>query len=59
MLLSVEKLAIAFYCYTSWLHERFILLVVTFNLNAFHSSCETKTFGAIFLRGLLYNENND
>ena len=46
-------------CYTSWLHDRFILLLVTFNLKAFHSSCETKTFGAILLRGLLYNENND
>ena len=34
-------------------------MVVTFNLKAFHSSCETKTFGAILLRGLPYNENND
>ena len=42
-----------FICYTSWLHDLFILLVVTFNLKAFHSSCDTKTFGAILLRGLL------
>ena len=30
-----------------------------FDLKAFPSSCETKTFGAILLRGLLYDENND
>ena len=49
-----------FICYTSCLDDRFmILLVVTCNLKAFHSSCDTKTFGAIQLRGLLCNENND
>ena len=58
-LLSVEKLAIVFYLLYFVLRWPMILLVVTCNLKAFHSPCDTKTFGTILLRGLLYNENND